>query len=143
MKNIVYTLFFTCYLLGIISCQKEPEHIPVASLELNKSSISIVQGQTYTLTATIFPSNATNQNILWESSDLSVSTISDGIILAKKPGNAIITATSEDGGKSAICNVVVTNPKIDVTGVTIDKNELLLEEQEYFILTATVLPAEA
>ena len=67
--------------------------IKVTSLTLNRSSITMDVGDTYYLSATINPSNATNQKITWSSTDTSVATINNGKITAKGSGEAIITAS--------------------------------------------------
>ncbi len=60
-------------------------------------------GDSKTLTTTITPSNATNKNITWKSSNDSIVTVSTtGKITAKKPGTAKITATSSNGKVSTI-----------------------------------------
>ena len=86
------------------------QNIPVTSVTLNKSSLSLEVGNTETLTATITPSNATNKTVTWESSDTSIATVDqNGRVTAVKAGNATITATAADSsGKSATCTVTVT-----------------------------------
>ncbi|KHD35198.1 hypothetical protein NL50_14025 [Clostridium acetobutylicum] len=90
--------------------------INVASISLNKSTDTLTVGDTDSLSASFNPSNATNKNLSWTSSDPSkVYVDSNGKITAFGPGNAIITATSNDGNKQATCTVTVnqrvnTNP---------------------------------
>ncbi len=53
--------------------------------------------------------NTPKENIIWKSSDPSVATVcQDGIVLAHKGGNAIITASTENGDISAQCEIIVT-----------------------------------
>jgi hypothetical protein len=62
----------------------------------------------YTITATVFPSNATNKNLTWTTSDESVATVDNGVITAVGPGTATITVTSvADSSKKATVHVVV------------------------------------
>ena len=82
-------------------------YINVDEIKLNKDSINLQVGNTYKVTATILPANASNTNIRWYSSDNSIATVSeDGTITAIKPGAAAITA--ESGGKKAGILVGVT-----------------------------------
>lgn len=82
----------------------------VTNITLDKSSIALVRGNTATLVATLTPSNA-DKNIIWSSSNSSVAKVDNfGKITAVGKGNAIITATSSDGNKTATCDVTVTNP---------------------------------
>ena len=84
--------------------------IHVTAVSLNQKSISIKKGETYSLTATVKPSNATNKSVSWKSSSTSVATVSaNGMITAVSPGTATITATTVDGNYTASCTVTVTN----------------------------------
>ncbi len=79
----------------------------VTGIKLDESSISMNEGDTKKLTATIIPDNATNKNVTWASSDEKVATVSNGLITALSVGTTTITATTEDGGKTASCKVEV------------------------------------
>jgi uncharacterized repeat protein (TIGR02543 family) len=85
--------------------------IPVSGVTLNKTSTSIFVGSTETLTYTVSPSNATNQNVTWESSASGVATVSNaGLVTAVGIGTATITVTSvADTSKTATCTVTVVN----------------------------------
>lgn len=85
----------------------------VESVSLNKSELSLYEGRSETLAATVSPSLATDKTVEWASSMPSVATVeSDGKVTGKKAGTATITVTSVDGGCSAICSVqIVEIPK--------------------------------
>jgi uncharacterized protein YjdB len=89
--------------------------VAVTGVSLNKSSTTIIAGETETLTATITPSGATNQNVTWSSSNTAVATVSGGTVTAKATGTATITVTTADGNKNATCAVTVTSLTISVT----------------------------
>ena len=78
---------------------------PVSGISLDKETISITEGETETLTATITPSYATDKTVTWTTSDTSVATVDGGVVTAVKAGTATITATA--GGYSASCVVTV------------------------------------
>ena len=82
----------------------------VTKVELNKTSLTLDVGKSETLTATITPSNATDQNVTWSSNNKSVATVdTSGKVTAIKAGTATITATAADGsGEKATCTVTVT-----------------------------------
>lgn len=84
---------------------KEQE-IEVENVVLSKTSLSMTVGDTETLKATILPSDATNSNVEWESSNTSVATVKSGKIKAIGEGTAIITITSANY-KTAECKVTV------------------------------------
>ena len=83
-----------------------PVEIPVSSLSLNKTQILIVAGQAEILQVSIQPSNATNRNITWSSSNTSVATVSGGRVTGVGAGVTVITATAHNGLR-AQCTVGV------------------------------------
>ncbi len=94
---------------------------PVESVSLPQT-LSLLEGKTATLIPTFTPVNATNQAVIWSSSDTEVAAVSStGIVRAVAGGTATITATTADGGKTASCLVTVTAivpPSIE--GYTLD-----------------------
>ena len=99
--------------------------VPVSGVTLSQNQASLYYNRTpntLTLTATVAPANATNQNVTWASSDPSVATVdAAGKVTAVAPGTATITATTVDGGFTAICTVTVrpdippANPNYRIT----------------------------
>ena len=133
-----------CIILMAISCQKEPEVIKVESVTLNTTSLSMDEGETQSLMATVSPSNADNKKIIWSSSNSSVATVDDrGTVTAIAPGTATITAKSDDGGKTATCSVTVNSKVISVESVSLDKTTAEITEGETITLTATIKPENA
>ena len=86
--------------------------IPVASIELSKTELTIVEGDSGTLTATVSPDDATDQTVVWSSSNESIATVKDGVINAISQGEATITA--KVGEKTATCKVIVTETSAPV-----------------------------
>ena len=85
-------------------------HIPVTGVSLNKSTLALNVGASETLRATVAPNNATNKKVNWTSNKTSVATVdANGKVTAKAAGSATITATSEDGNKTATCTVTVSD----------------------------------
>lgn len=114
----------------------------IAKVTLNKTSLNVVKGKTSTLTATISPSNATNNPITWKSSNTKVAAVDgNGKIIGVGVGTAIITATTKDGSeKYATCKVTVTNPA-SVTSVKLSKTTLSLKVGKTSTLTSTITPS--
>ena len=114
---------------------------PVTSVTLNNTILSLNEGVSETLVATISPTDATNLEITWSSSDTSVATVdSSGSVTAVLKGTAIITVTTVDGSKTATCLVNVIIP---VTGVTINKTILDLNKSAEETLVAAISPGDA
>lgn len=90
--------------------------IAVNSVSLNKRETTIFVGNQEQLRASILPSNASNQKLVWSSSNPDVATISGtGNIRALKDGKTTITVSTEDGNKKATCVVTVKYMKLNVT----------------------------
>ena len=146
MKKI-YLLFQMLFLLivgmALTNCEKDVDPISVTSVTLDSTSITLIEGDSQTLTATISPSNAENQMVLWISSDASIATVKDGVVTAVKPGTATITVKSDDGGKTATCNVTVVARVYPVEKITLDVTSATIYEGENLTLTATITPDNA
>jgi hypothetical protein len=92
--------------------QWENEITPVTEITLDKTTLSIEEGQEATITANITPQNATNKQLNWTSSDEAVATVENGVVSAVAVGTATITAAATDGsGVTASCQVTVTANK--------------------------------
>lgn len=98
---------------------------------------------TFTLVASVYPEGATDQDVIWSSSNEDVATVDeDGVVTAIALGTATITAKSANGA-SAKCKVIVDSPVIDVTSVTLDKTSLTLLVDSTYTLVATIAPDTA
>ena len=91
--------------------------ITVTGVALNKPTVTIEVGESESLTASVTPANATNQNVTWTSSDVKVATVEDGKVSGIKAGSAVITVTTEDGGKTASCMISVIDKAIPAVTV--------------------------
>ncbi len=78
-------------------------------IEFNIEKTVLKKGETKNLRVTFFPSDATNKNLIWSSSDPSVAEYRDGKIYALSNGSAVITAVAEDGTATASCTVMINN----------------------------------
>lgn len=129
--------------IGLLSCTEELAIVAVTSVKLDSTSITLIEGESQALNATVYPSNAENQKVLWSSSNSSVASVKEGVVTALKVGNATIIAKTDDGGKTASCTVIVEAKNIPVTGVILDKTSYEITEGEEFTLTATINPENA
>ncbi len=97
----------------------EQKVINVESVSLNETSLELEIGDKLTLVATVLPSNATNKNVSFLSDKPGVVSVSStGAISALASGTATITATTEDGAKTALCVVTVIEP-VHITSISI------------------------
>lgn len=104
--------------------------IPVSSVTI-EDKITLGINETYTLTYTVLPNNATNKNVTWSVENNEVVNITEeGLVTALTIGETTITVTTEDGNKTAICQVNIIEESIPVPTniiVTPAINEALIE----------------
>ena len=86
--------------------EKAGADVPATGVTLDKTTLSLTEGESATLTATVEPENATDKAIVWTSSDNAVATVENGVVTAVKAGTATITAAC--GSAKAECTVTVT-----------------------------------
>ncbi len=123
-------------------CELSVSNVDVESIALSALELTIEETETTQLFATITPSNATNCEVVWTSSDASVATVDEsGNIVGVKVGSTTITATTVDGGCSASCDVAVT--EIKVKSVTLEWKSIKLAIGETYTLISTVSPYNA
>lgn len=118
--------------------------IHVESVSVTPESVEIFKGETAQLAATVLPANADNKNVSWSSNKTSVATVNaDGVVSGVGVGEAVITATTVDGSKTATCTITVKNPPVKVSSVTLSEHSFTMESGTTHTLTATVLPENA
>lgn len=106
----------------------DPENVHIASVSLNKKSLTLIEGTFETLTYTISPSNAKNKNVTWESSNSIVASVENGVVHAWNEGTATISIFTEDGNKTDSCNVTVNKVEPEKSLI---KDDFDLNEQGY------------
>ena len=118
--------------------------IPATDISVNKTTVTVLEAESETVTATVSPSNATNKTVTWSSSDTSVATVSGGVIKGVSAGSATITAATSNGLKATVKVTVKANSSIvKPTGVTVSPSTLKLKAGASGSLTATVAPSTA
>ena len=130
--------FLSAFLLG---CTEKETQVEVSSVSLNTATIEMVEGESFSLVATVLPKDAEYDGVIWASSNASVGSVNSGTVTALKEGTATITASA--GGKSATCTVKVSAKIIAVTSVSLDKTSLSMQVGETETLTATIKPDDA
>ena len=119
--------------------------IGVNDIKLDKTNAVMEVGEELTLNARFDPENASNKDLTWASTNKDVATVSKGKVTALKAGWTVVWVKTVDGGKIALCNIIVTN-NVPVTGVTLDETSVALDLKngpKICQLNATVLPLNA
>lgn len=136
---------------------EEPdEKVSVTGVELDRDTISISEGSTRKLKATVKPADATNKEVKWSTSDEEIATVDDdGLVKGIKVGKATITVTTKDGNKTATCKVEVTRRSsggggggvsgsiVKVTDISVDSEAMILEVGKTGEIKATIEPSNA
>lgn len=116
------------------------DYVALNGISLNMSKVDVLVGDSSNLSVSFNPSNASNKDVVWTSSNSSVVSVDGGKIIGKKVGTAIITVSSAD--KSATCVVNVVD-KISLNKITISKESLNLKEGDKQKLTINYIPGNA
>lgn len=144
LKNNIFSMANAKeYALENSECTVTTERAPVEEIILDRTELSMHEGDTQTLSATVLPAYASVKDLEWSSNNMSVATVSaDGVVSAVGIGSAVITASATDGSRvKETCMVTVT--EIPVSGISLNKTTAYLKWGESLELVATIQPANA
>lgn len=148
MKRFLCVLFIAVF--ALVSCKekegKEEEEfvaVAVSSVSLDKTEITMTEGDKEVLSVTVLPENAFNKSVKWSSSDESVASVHKGEVTAKKEGSAVITVASEDGGKEASCVVNVEAKIIYATSVSLSEEYIEMMVGDEVFMSFDIYPPES
>lgn len=114
---------------------------PVEGITLDRTEVVIGVGETLQLIATIIPEDASQQDVSWGCSDLSVVTVDNtGALLGMKTGTVEVTATTVDGYRIATCTVTVINAATEIVFESTSGN---LEIGKSLVLIPILTPVDA
>ena len=129
---------------GTCAVTVKAKAVDVTEVTLDKTELTLTEGKTETLTATVKPDNADNRKVTWSSDKTDVATVDGaGRVTAVKAGEAVVTVTTEDGGKTATCKVTVKAKVVPVTGVDVKPWSVTIGANGTTKLTCTVAPSNA
>ncbi len=125
---------------------KETKNVEEESIELNVNEGNVYVGDKLTLSATIYPSNASNKTVTWTSSNSSVATVDkNGLVEGQSSGTVTITAKSNNG-KTAIANITVikkSEPKPEVSKISFKNSQEEVTVGDKLQLGVTYEPTNA
>ena len=129
---------------GTCAVTVKAKAVNVTEVTLDKTELTLTEGETETLTATVKPDNADNKKVTWSSDKTEIATVDGaGKVTAVKAGEAVVTVTTEDGGKTATCKVTVKAKAVPVTGVEVNPWAVTLSVRGTSKLSYTIRPADA
>ena len=124
---------------ALCSCDRT---VHVTGVRLDRQTMTLRLSETALLNATVFPSDATEKDVSWESSNPGVVEVDgNGYVTGVQVGEAKISVITLEGGFSASCTVTVR--PIEVTNLTLDKYVINIRKGEKETLTATFYPPDA
>ena len=143
-KNLFFIVVLLCGLASSCSRDETERTISAIGVALNINELELTVGDTQTLTATVTPENATNRNVTWHSSNITIATVNtQGVVTAVAAGTATITVRTVDGGYTATAIVTVNTPTVSVTNVTLNTTSTVINVNNTETLTVTVAPTNA
>ncbi len=139
--DIIYTSLPTAQTSSFIIVKV---NIPTTGVTVTPTNQTINVGNTFTITPTVTPDNATDKSVIWTSSDDTIATVDDkGTVTALMEGTATITATTNDGGFTASCVITVIKREERVTGITVTPISKTANVGEIFFVTPYITPVDA
>lgn len=140
MKKTAIKLFAVVFTLTmILGCFTACGDVPVESLVLSNTELTVNVGNACAVSCTVLPEDATDKTVTWSSSNNAVATVNNvGVITAVSTGTCTITASS--GDVTATVSVTVKKP---VEQIVLNKSDVTIKEEETFTFTCTVVPNDA
>ncbi|PKL17114.1 MAG: hypothetical protein CVV49_12950 [Spirochaetae bacterium HGW-Spirochaetae-5] len=119
--------------------------VPVTGVNISKGASSLLQNMGEQLTATVYPSNATNQNLVWSSDNPQIVSVDNSGLVnsSNNTGATTVRVRSVDGGFSASCVFTVTSTPVAVTGISLNKTSTTIVSGTFENLFAMITPANA
>ena len=111
-------------------------------IDVSDKSITLPVGGTKSITASVYPSDATNSLLTWSSSDPAVATVSDGVVRGFKTGSCKITIKNKDIVSTTV-SVTVERRVVNPTNIKLSKTSATLASTKTLTLKATVNPSNA
>ncbi len=126
-----------------VTVVEKPVH--VTAVNLNKGSSALLQNVTEQMTAVIYPSDATNQNLIWSSDNPQIVSVdSSGLVSSSdNTGTTTVRVRSVDGGFTASCLFTVSATPVDVAGISLNKTSTTVAAGKFETLFALITPSNA
>ena len=130
---------------SVVVYSDQPVIVEVTNIQLNSQEVTLKEDDIFTLTATVYPENATNKNVFWSTSDSNIVTVDNGVVKAIKQGEAVVTVTANNGISASCYFIVVEKPMeiVKIERIELNATEISGEEGFEFTLTASVYPEDA
>lgn len=130
--------------IWVDSMSMKSDVVSLENITLSPESLIIPKGQTDELSYTLYPRNATFQELEWSSSNEAVASVENGKVTGLSGGDATISVSSKTNPSiKDTAAVTVLDGHIPVTGITLERNEVHLDEGRGTILTSTISPSYA
>ncbi|WP_192466558.1 Ig-like domain-containing protein [Euzebyella marina] len=122
----------------------EDSQIRVSGILISPDRYELVEGESLQMITTLTPTNPTNDKVIWSSSDsLVVNVDSLGMATALLPGQAVVTATTDDGGYTSSSEIIVADSIIPVSGIYLNPDTAELIVGNTLQVLATIAPNNA
>ena len=130
--------------LEIVAKWEEIVIINVTGVTVDQTAVTLSPGGTTQIVAIIEPADATDQTLIWTTSNAEIATVDEnGNVTGVKVGKTSITLTTNDGGFTAIIDVNVSSDVVAVEGIKLNKTSLNLNTNASETLKASITPADA
>ena len=116
-------------------CSVEVHVQTVTEVSFKEQAVRVEEGKTQKLESTIEPADATHKDVTWSSADPRICTVdADGVVKGMRTGTTAVTATADDQGLRASCEIAVW--KQPVAGISLNKTETTIRAGHFEQLAA-------
>lgn len=139
--SVIYAQCGSAQATAIVTVEK---YVAVTEITLDKTDVTVMEGESFAITPSYAPSNASYKRVNWESDNNAVATVdAKGNVKAVSAGTATIIAVAYDGsGAKAECKVTVKGI-VPVSSILLNHYDYSVVYGTSFTLVATVLPDDA
>lgn len=116
--------------------------VKIKEIALSKENLEIDIGESETLLATISPENATNQNLIWKSSDENIATVDENcVVTGNNVGECTVSVSSSDERVIAECKVKIN--AVEINSLSLDETNVTLGVGQEYLLIGSISPSNA
>ena len=127
-----------------VHVDKVDEAVVLTNIKMEKNTIELEKGKSYKMNVTLTPSNATNTELTWSSSNEKVALVKDGEIEAVAPGTSMVTVKSTNGNlDTCLVKVVGDGNYNPVESIKIESTDVSLNKGTSYNLSYLVVPSDS
>lgn len=126
------------------------KYIPIENISFGNIKAEMKVGEQQIINRSFSPEHASYKHVIWTSSDDKIAQVNtDGVVTAVNEGKVVITAKTQDGNKTASCEIIISKKEdtppevISVSSVMLNKTQETVSVGQKLTLTPIIMPENA